>query len=383
MPPVPDGWSAVARARLTSRPARRWYPGGIFGGLYVFVAVYFVWAGGGSIGGRVGATVLLAAIPAVYLVLPPLAWGAARLRRHLALLAFAALVCALFPFVGAYAVWLFIYIACGAAAVFELHRDAWLWIGATVTAQLIVLDAARLLTANWFLVALTVSIAAVLRGIAQLSRVNAELRSTQDEVARLAVAEERARFSRDLHDVLGHSLTVVTVKAELAARLVDRDAARARAEIADIERLSRSALADLRASIAGYREMSLDTELAAAREALAAAEIEAVVPVSGDVVAPRLRELFAWSVREAVTNVIRHARATRCEIALTADTLRVRDDGSGTKALASGRADAPAGTVPGHGLAGLVERARGAGASLRVEAAEPHGTVVTVKAVTR
>jgi two-component system sensor histidine kinase DesK len=178
---------------------------------------------------------------------------------------------------------------------------------------------------------------------------------------------------------------VVTVKSELAGRLVERDPARAAAELADIERLSRGALADLRASIAGYREMNLDTELAAARAALAAAEIEATVPVSGDVVAPPLRALFAWAVREAVTNVIRHARASRCVIELAPDAVRVCDDGVGMPVpayLDAGRAETHAafGMNAGSGLAGLAERAAAAGAVLAVARGEERGTVVSVQA---
>ena len=100
--------------------------------------------------------------------------------------------------------------------------------------------------------------------------------------AELAVENERTRFARDLHDILGHSLTVITVKAELANRLLDVDPERARAELADLERLSRDALADVRRAVEGYRELTLPGELARARTALAAAEIEAELPNSTD-----------------------------------------------------------------------------------------------------
>ena len=128
--------------------------------------------------------------------------------------------------------------------------------------------------------------------------------------AELAVENERTRFARDLHDILGHSLTVITVKAELANRLLDVDTERARAELTDLERLSRDALADVRRAVEGYRELTLPGELARARTALAAAEIEAELPNSTDEVPSHLRELFAWTVREGVTNVIRHSGAT-------------------------------------------------------------------------
>ena len=138
---------------------------------------------------------------------------------------------------------------------------------------------------------------------------NIDLLRAQEENAGLAVENERTRFARDLHDILGHSLTVITVKAELAQRLLDVDTERARAELADLERLSRDALSDVRRAVEGYRELTLPGELARARTALAAAEIDAVLPSSADAVPTELRELFAWTVREGVTNVIRHSRA--------------------------------------------------------------------------
>ena len=106
--------------------------------------------------------------------------------------------------------------------------------------------------------------------------------SVREENSRLELADERNRFARDLHDILGHSLTVITVKAELANRLIDVDPARARAEVADLERLSRDALADVRRAVQGYRELTLPGELARARTALSAAEITADLPNSTD-----------------------------------------------------------------------------------------------------
>ena len=142
------------------------------------------------------------------------------------------------------------------------------------------------------------------------------------ENARLAVDNERTRFARDLHDILGHSLTVITVKAELAQKLLDVDVDRARAEIADLERLSRDALTDVRRAVEGYRDITLPGELVRARVALRAAEIDADLPNSTDDVPSELRELFAWTVREGVTNVIRHSGARHCEVRLTADQRR-------------------------------------------------------------
>jgi two-component system sensor histidine kinase DesK len=190
-------------------------------------------------------------------------------------------------------------------------------------------------------------------GMRMVMRRNIELLGAEQENASLAVENERSRFARDLHDILGHSLTVITVKAELAQRLFDVDPERARAEIADLERLSRDALSDVRRAVEGYRELTLPGELARARTALAAAEIEAHLPGSADDVPTELRELFAWTVREGVTNVIRHSGARVCEVRLSPTAAEVRDDGRG-----------PNGTGGGSGLNGLRERATAVGATV-------------------
>lgn len=189
---------------------------------------------------------------------------------------------------------------------------------------------------------------------------NLQLWRAHEENTSLAVDNERNRFARDLHDILGHSLTVITVKAELAQRLVEVDPARAKAEIADLERLSRDALSDVRRAVEGYRELTLPGELARAQVALRAAQIEPTLPQSTDVVPTQLRELFAWTVREGVTNVIRHSEAQRCEIVLTATSAVVRDNGTG-----------PGGCPEGSGLTGLRERAAAVGARVVTRSLDP------------
>lgn len=210
-------------------------------------------------------------------------------------------------------------------------------------------------------------------GVSQLIRRNIDLSLAREENARLAVQEERNRVARDLHDILGHSLTVITVKAELAGRLMDVDPERARAEVADLERLSRDALVDVRRAVEGYRELTLPGELARARAALQAAEIDADLPTSTDVVPGDLRELFAWGVREGVTNVIRHSAATRCTIRLTPDSVEVLDNGRGP-------CDAEVRERSGNGLRGLQERATDLGAMLMTRAVEPQGFSMQITA---
>ncbi|MGW6276653.1 sensor histidine kinase [Kribbella sp. NPDC055071] len=197
-----------------------------------------------------------------------------------------------------------------------------------------------------------------------------ELERARREMADLAVQEERNRFARDLHDILGHSLTVITVKAELAGKLIEASPARAAAEVADVESLARAALADVRAAVAGYRELSLAGELVAAKTALKAAEIKPDLPTTVDEVPEENRELFAWVVREGVTNVLRHSGAKRCRIKFDARQIEVLDDGKGPT---------PGGGASGHGLMGLRERADQAGASVQVGQAPGGGFRLAVR----
>ncbi len=181
----------------------------------------------------------------------------------------------------------------------------------------------------------------------------ARLVRAERDLSELAVEEERARIARDLHDILGHSLTVITVKAELAERLLDSSPDRARAELLDLQRLSRDALADVRSTASGIRGMSLPREIASCRVALESAGIEPVLPTVADDVPSRWRELFAWTLREGVTNVIRHSGASRCEVDLAPGRISVTDDGRG-----------PGADGGGSGLDGLRQRARLAGATV-------------------
>jgi len=201
-----------------------------------------------------------------------------------------------------------------------------------------------------------------------------DLVAAKEENALLMVDQERARMARDLHDILGHSLTVIAVKAELADRLVDVSPERTRAEIADIQRLSRDALADVRRTVDGVRELSLPAEIARARAAMRAAEIRADLPGSTDDVPSDLRELFAWTLREGVTNVVRHSAANRCTVTLGADRIIIADDGRGMRS-----ADASA-LRDGHGLSGLRERAADAGAQVVVETPPSGGFRLSVVA---
>ncbi|WP_105566297.1 sensor histidine kinase [Microbacterium halophytorum] len=194
-----------------------------------------------------------------------------------------------------------------------------------------------------------------------LIRIITAAQERHDTVERQAVlVAERERVARDVHDVLGHSLTIVTVKAELAERLVDADPERAKSELAQIRSLSREALAEVRATVSGLRVARLGDELLAAGDALRAAGIEAELPGEPDVVDPRYRIVVAWVLREAVTNVVRHSAAARCAVTLRTDGVAIEDDGIGIDL------DAAA-----NGMRGLRERVEGAGARMVVGPASP------------
>jgi two-component system sensor histidine kinase DesK len=184
-----------------------------------------------------------------------------------------------------------------------------------------------------------------------------ELRAEREAMARFAaVTEERLRIARDLHDLLGHSLSLIALKSELARRLLpDRpeDAAR---ELTDVEAVARQALTEVREAVSGYRRPTMDGELEGARVALAAAGIQLTVDQAEAQLEPDVEAVLAWTVREGVTNVIRHSHARSCTVRVTAsDTGRgveVTDDGVGAAAM-NGRA--------GSGVAGLEQRAREVG----------------------
>jgi two-component system sensor histidine kinase DesK len=197
---------------------------------------------------------------------------------------------------------------------------------------------------------------------------NSELSAARAQLANVAVAAERERFARDLHDLLGHSLSVIAIKAELAGRLLPDAPDRAAGEVADLETVARQALGEVRDAVSGYRQPTLAGELEGARVALSAAGIE--VSFRGDPVSldPAVEAVLAWTVREGATNVIRHSGARHCSVTVRADGpdagVEVVDDGTGAGLFGGSDGDRDGGGGMGgggNGLAGLRERA----ASLR------------------
>jgi two-component system sensor histidine kinase DesK len=249
-----------------------------------------------------------------------------------------------------------VYIAVLSVGV--LGRYAWLAI-ATLTAIVILTPPAVPAWHAGFKLtdALTIPLTALaMWGFFGVIRTNQALAHARSEVARLAAENERTRIARDLHDLLGQSLTAITVKAGLARRLAQLDdPERAAVEIAEVEELSRRSLADVRAAVAGHRDVTLAGEIATAREVLRAAGIVAELPGSVDVVPPSLSELFGWVTREGITNVVRHARASHCTIRVDRSWIEIVDDGRGGMAGA------------GNGLTGLRERVDAAGGAVQID----------------
>lgn len=198
-------------------------------------------------------------------------------------------------------------------------------------------------------------------GANRLSQTNRQLVEAREELAGLAVANERLRFARDLHDLLGHSLTVIRAKSELASRLAPTEPERAAKEMTEVEDLARQALGEVRETVTGYRRPTLLSEIANARAALRAVGIAADLPSPDSlVIPPEVDEALGWVLREAVTNVVRHSGAQRCRVetvgAAGGARLEVTDDGRGT-APTSG---------PASGLAGARERLGAVGGTLEV-----------------
>jgi two-component system, NarL family, sensor histidine kinase DesK len=194
-------------------------------------------------------------------------------------------------------------------------------------------------------------------GVAWLLATMRELREARETIANLAVAEERTRFARDLHDLLGHSLSLITLKGELASQLIETNTDRAAVEMRELVGVAREALREVRDAISGYRQPTLATELAAARVALSAARIELQVDERVGALTGPVEAALAWTVREGVTNVIRHSRAQRCTVLLSRT-----EEGLQAEVLDDGPVGSPA--IVGNGLRGLGERAAELGGRL-------------------
>jgi two-component system, NarL family, sensor histidine kinase DesK len=244
---------------------------------------------------------------------------------------------------------LVVQVLIGGLASFALNAEWWFYVGSMVISALIG--------------ALTIQARAKEAG-------DAKLRLAQEEVERLAKLAERERIARDMHDLLGHTLSVVVLKSELAQKLMSRDPARAMQEMAEVERISRQGLAEVREAIAGYRSAGLAAEIEHVRETLTTAGIETTIEARSVKLAPAQESALTLALREAATNVIRHAAATKCHIKFCAQDgsalMEVQDDGKG--------GDAPF----GNGLSGMRERIIALGGRLQRETAQGTRLMITL-----
>jgi two-component system sensor histidine kinase DesK len=327
----------------------------------VFPGIFLVYLGGTvqgierNAGGWAWAGyVVLVAFAVTYLLTLPRTFAGPRPGFWLGYWTMVALTFAELPFAHGQAMIMLTFVAVLTVSVRGEKAFPWLalWVGIAVVVPAIVPGWSEGLDGTDGFAIAIVSLA--MYGFFSVIRANRALTEARAEVGVLAAEAERNRIARDLHDLLGHSLTTITVKAGLARKLAGTDPARAAVEIAEVEDLARRSLGDVRAAVSSYREVSLTGELASGRELLRAAGVDAELPPATDVVRAEHHELFGWVVREGLTNVVRHARASRCVVALGTDWVEIVDDGAGVAA------------APGSGLDGLRERVEAAGGHVEV-----------------
>lgn len=356
---------AASRGGLRLRPGRGWQPinllwliysgffladplqGHLRGGWPLFAAVY----------------VCFVAIYALFLWVRPAG------MRALLLLAIAALAAAYYPIGASTGGGMFIYVAAlapfmttslaaaagmilaaalaSAAEGFLLHLNPWAW-------------------GSFAFLGACAGTANLIRALREAA--NQRLFRAQEQIEHLAKVAERERIARDMHDVLGHTLSVVVLKSELAGKLMAADAARARQEIGEVELIARQALSEVREAIRGYRAEGIAAEIARARRALDAAGVRLQWQAPSVRLAAAHESVLSLVLREAVTNILRHAGASSCRLELTADSqgtrLTVQDDGRG----ASGYA--------GNGVRGMRERVEAVGGRMEIDSRQ--GTRLTV-----
>ncbi|MCC2958082.1 sensor histidine kinase [Massilia sp. IC2-477] len=259
----------------------------------------------------------------------------------------------------------FFIFACAMAAGIDRMKQAMLAIGAIVVCALLASLQIKETRFMFLMPILTISLPVGFGSVmdARLRRSRQQLMRKQEEVEHMATIAERERISRDLHDLLGHSLSLIALKAELARKLVHRDADACAREVGDIEASARQALAEVRAAVTGYREKGLASALASARASLAAADVRLEEKVERIELAPAAENVVALALREAVTNVVRHAGASRCSVSLSLEhgvaVLRILDDG---------KARSEADIRHGNGLSGMRERVASVGGRLALRA---------------
>lgn len=378
---VESRWSGMAQAAgpgaTDDSPARRLTPRSIHraavesGALpfslpptvFLLLPIVFAWIQSPGLG-AILATVLLLAYGAMFLY----ATGISLYPQQVRLAWFAAmtaLVLALIPVIGENVLFMVMF-----QAMTHVILLPWRWAVPTMVAMCLGVAVLAAWLGVYFAVVLAVMGLAMSWGIGhgiQQEVLQEKLDAAERRNASLAVAAERERIGRDLHDILGHSLTSATVSAQLAQRLLDADPAAAREQLAHIESTLRQSLADVRATASGMQTVRAATEIASARSVLAAVGVDATVPTALPALDDERAELFGYVIREAVTNIVRHASAEHVRITIAEDTVSIADDGVGI----------PPGTAR-TGLRGLEQRVADAGGALVVDSSEA-GTTLTAR----
>ncbi|WP_285726569.1 sensor histidine kinase [Psychromicrobium xiongbiense] len=367
------------RELLTGPGPRRWYIAGALSLLFWGLTALPGALAQGNPGYALSYGALLLVLMVTFLLVPPLSWGRP-LHQKLVLTAVMIVIdVAHWIMIGPSGAWFstFLTVGIGMQQFSRRLGTVMILVTALLTGAVALLQGSAPENAL-AVAAVVVSVGLMMGAFAQMVKAMRALRLAQRQLALAAVQEERNRLSRDLHDILGHSLTVITVKAQLAGRLVDLDAARAHQEISEVETLARESLADIRTTVAGFRPVTILNELPTARTALRSVGIELELTGSAESVREEYRELAGWALREASTNIVRHAGAQHVHVTLNPGFLQVDDDGCGSQGVDSqvsdGLAHEPqpqgmsAGTdaagLRGIGLIGLRERAEAVGASL-------------------
>jgi len=259
------------------------------------------------------------------------------------------------------------YVVLAAAVTLPMRKAAWMIVAVTICAGAVFATRSEgdAFVAGWQYIVPFALIGIGMIAVSRLVVTVRELQEARREIAQLAAAEavarERLRFARDLHDLLGHSLSSIALKSELAGRLLPDTPGthKAAAEVSDIQDVARGALREVREAVAGYRQPTLSEELIGAREMLEAVGIACRIENGVGLLPKSVEGMLAWAVREGTTNVIRHSRARHCEIRLAREDgevyAEVIDDGDGLFAARDGTG----GSTGGSGLSGLSERVAG------------------------
>jgi two-component system, NarL family, sensor histidine kinase DesK len=342
-----------------ARMMRRWRRYGAFFGLvWLFLVVgYAVAEATGPHNLALKAEAIGGA--AVFVALYSFYWiSVARMGRPKAPLAVLVGLCALAAAISFFSFdnWSGLFIYCAIAAGFGFTWRRAVFATVAVVALAATVGLLKRVDPVWFAIVLPVTQLTGL-GMVAINRMvfsYRELRLAREETARLAVTEERLRFARDLHDLLGHSLSVIVLKSELAGKLMPASPERAAHEVQDIERVARDALREVREAVSGYREPGLSREVDGASQAMAAAGIKVRLDQRATALPPPVEGVLAWAVREGTTNVLRHSHARRVRVSLEtqdgAALLEMVDDGVGSL-----------GEAGGSGLRGLRERVEARG----------------------